>query len=73
MTPLLLRYPPLPDLESCSLFIPEKHGIPVVGGTHPNPEKYRVTHEACHTWDDPRWADALAPTMADRATRLAYD
>jgi len=42
-------------------------------GTHPIPEKYRVTHEACHTWDDPRWADALAPTMADRATRLAYD
>jgi predicted metal-binding protein len=72
-TGLLVGYPPCPHLEHFRHFIKEKYGLPVVVGTHPIPEKYRVTHEACHTWDDPRWADTLAPTMADRATRLAYD
>ncbi len=72
-TGLLVGYPPCPHLEYFTRFIPEKYGIPVVVGTHPIPEKYLITHEACHTWDDPQWADALGPTMADRATRLAYD
>lgn len=72
-TGLLVGYPPCPHIEYFQRFIKEKYGIPVVVGTHPIPEKYRVTHEACHTWDDPQWADILAPTMADRATRLAYD
>jgi predicted metal-binding protein len=72
-TGLLVGYPPCPHLEYFTRFIPEKYGIPVVVGTHPIPEKYLITHEACHTWDDPQWADALAPTMADRKTRLAYD
>jgi len=72
-TGLLVGYPPCPHIAFFTRFIKEKYGIPVVVGTHPIPEKYRITHEACHTWDDPRWADTLAPTMADRATRLAYD
>lgn len=72
-TGLLVGYPPCPHLEYFTRFIPEKYGIPVVVGTHPIPEKYLITHEACHTWDDPRWADRLAPTLADRKTRLAYD
>ena len=72
-TGLLVGYPPCPHLEHFARFIPEEYGIPVVLGTHPIPEKYRITHEACHTWDDPRWVNTLAPTMADRATRLAYD
>ena len=45
----------------------------VVVGTHPIPEKYWRTHVACRTWEEPRWADLLAPTMTDRATRLDYD
>ena len=72
-TGLLVGYPPCPHLEYFTRFIPEKYGIKVVVGTHPIPEKYRITHEACHTWDGSQWADALAPTMADRKTRLAYD
>jgi len=72
-TGLLVGYPPCPHLEYFTRFVPEKYGIPVVVGTHPIPEKYRITHEACHTWDDPKWASTLAPTMADRTTRLAYD
>jgi len=72
-TGLLVGYPPCPHLEYFTRFIPEKYGIPVVMGTHPIPEKYLITHEACQTWRDPRWASILAPTLADRATRLAYD
>ena len=72
-TGLLVGYPPCPHLEYFKRLIPEKYGIPVVVGTHPIPEKYLITHEACHTWDGPQWADTLAPTMADRRTRLASD
>jgi len=72
-TGLLVGYPPCPHVEYFTRFINEKYGIPVVVGTHPIPEKYLITHEACHTWDGPQWEKTLAPTMADRATRLAYD
>jgi len=72
-TGLLVGYPPCPHIEYFTRFIKEKFGLPVLVGTHPIPEKYLITHEACRTWDGPEWADMLAPTMADRKTRLAYD
>lgn len=72
-TGLLVGYPPCPHIEYFKRFITQKYGIPVVVGTHPIPEKYLVTHEACRTWDGPEWADTLAAAMADRKTRLAYD
>ena len=72
-TGLVVGYPPCPYLEHFLRFIPEKYGIPVVAGTHPIPEKYRVTHEALGTWAGPQWRDLTAPTMADLTTRLAYD
>jgi len=72
-TGLVVGYPPCPYLDHFRRFIPEKYGIPVVVGTHPIPEKYRRTHERLGTWSDPSWAELVAPTMADEATRLAYD
>ena len=72
-TGLLVGYPPCPYLEYFTKFIPEKYGMSVVVGTHPIPEKYLTTHVGCRTWEEPRWADLLAPTMTDRSTRSAYD
>jgi predicted metal-binding protein len=72
-TGLVVGYPPCPHLEHFERFIPAKYGIPVILGTHPIPQKYLVTHEACGTWSGPQWARRLEPTLADEATRKAYD
>ena len=72
-TGLVVGYPPCPHLEHFVRFIPEKYGIPVVGGTHPIPQKYLLTHDRLGTWAGAEWSRLTAPTMADEATRLAYD
>jgi predicted metal-binding protein len=72
-TGLVVGYPPCPHLEHFVRFIPEKYGIPVVVGTHPIPQKYLLTHDRLGTWAGAEWARLTAPTMADEATRLAYD
>jgi len=43
-TGMVVGYPPCPHLEYFKEFIPKKYGVPVVAGTHPIPEKYRLTH-----------------------------
>jgi predicted metal-binding protein len=72
-TGFLVGYPPCPYLSDFRRFIEEKYGMQVVFGTHPIPQKYYLTHAGCHTWRDPAWQEYLAPTLADEATRLAYD
>ncbi len=42
-------------------------------GTHPIPTKYLEMHTCLGTWEDPAWEPLLAPTMADEATRKAYN
>lgn len=72
-TGLVVGYPPCPYLEHFKQFIPEKYGIKVVVGTHPIPEKYKITHEALKTWDSIAWKENLKPIMADENTRLDYN
>ncbi len=72
-TCLLVGYPPCPYIDFFRTFVTEKYGIPVVIGTHPIPEKYYRTHQACGTWHGPEWPERLAPTMCPEATRIAYD
>lgn len=60
-------------IEYFRCLVKEKYGIPVVVGTHPIPQKYLSVHERCATWIGPEWRELLAPTMADRQTRLSYD
>ena len=72
-TGFVVGYPPCPHIDHFTKFIPEKYGIPVVIGTHPIPEKYLRTHTACGTWEAVEWRERLAPTMADEATRVAYN
>jgi hypothetical protein len=50
-----------------------RYGVKVVLGTHPIPRKYLELHTKLGTWEDPSWNERLAPTMADEATRDAYD
>ena len=42
-------------------------------GTHPLPKKYLELHTSLGTWEDAEWRPLLEPTMADEATRKAYD
>jgi predicted metal-binding protein len=72
-TGMVVGYPPCPYTDYFKTFITEKYGIPVVIGTHPIPEKYYLTHQACGTWSGTEWPARLAPTIADRTVRLAYD
>jgi predicted metal-binding protein len=72
-TGMLVGYPPCPHLQSFKAFLEENHGIKVVLGTHPIPKKYLDLHTKLGTWDSPAWQPLLAPTMADAATRAAYD
>lgn len=72
-TGMVVGYPPCPHLEYFTRFVPEKFGLEVVVGTHPIPEKYFATHEQLGTWRGPSWQPLLAPTLADEATRKAYN
>jgi len=72
-TGLLVGYPPCPQIDYFRRFVQEKHGMPVVVGTHPIPQNYFLTHTGCDTWSGTKWPALLAPTLADEATRLAYD
>ena len=72
-TGFVVGYPPCPYIDHFRRFIPEKYGVQVVIGTHPIPQKYFLTHSQCGTWSGPEWTSLLAPTLADAATRRAYD
>jgi len=41
---VVVGYPPCPHLDYLKTFIEEHHGLPVVVGTHPIPEKYLIGH-----------------------------
>ncbi len=72
-TGLLVGYPPCPYIDTFKDFLEKKYGVKVVLGTHPIPTKYLDMHTQLGTWVDPEWASRLAATLADEATRLAYN
>jgi predicted metal-binding protein len=72
-TGLVVGYPPCPYIETFKAFLEARYNVQVVVGTHPIPEKYLVMHTQLGTWEDPAWNAWLEPTLADEATRLAYD
>jgi predicted metal-binding protein len=72
-TGLVVGYPPCPRIDEFVAFVPEKHGLDVVVGTHPIPQNYFLTHQELHTWDSPEWQARIAGVLADEETRLAYD
>ena len=72
-TGFVVGYPPCPYIEHFKQFIPEKYGMKVVVGTHPIPEKYKITHETLKTWNSAEWQENIKPTMVDEKTRLDYN
>jgi predicted metal-binding protein len=72
-TGFLVGYPPCPHIEDFLKFIPAKHGIEVVLGTHPIPEKYFVTHQALGTWEPAVWREHIKYVLTESGTRAAYD
>jgi len=72
-TGLIVGYPPCPSIDTFRKFLKERHGVKVVVGTHPIPEKYLKMHTALGTWKAARWEPILEPTMADEKTRKSYD
>ncbi|RLD89069.1 MAG: CGGC domain-containing protein [Bacteroidetes bacterium] len=72
-TGFVVGYPPCPYIDHFKRFIEEKFDMKVVVGTHPIPEKYRITHEKLGTWNTPEWEAFIKPTMVDEKTRIAYN
>jgi predicted metal-binding protein len=72
-TGMLVGYPPCPRIQTFKAFLEERYNIKVVVGTHPIPKKYLDMHTKLGTWNSPAWQSLLAATMADKATRAAYD
>jgi len=72
-TGLVVGYPPCPYIRTFKDFLEARYGVRVVVGTHPIPTKYLEMHTRLGTWLDPEWEPLIAPTMADEATRKAYN
>ena len=72
-TGLVVGYPPCPYITYFHDFIQERYGLEVIYGTHPIPEKYLTMHEKLGTWNNKEWQEIIKPTMANEATRLAYN
>jgi predicted metal-binding protein len=72
-TGMIVGYPPCPYIQTFRDFLEKRFGVKVVIGTHPIPEKYLDMHTQLGTWRDPAWQPLLELTMADQATRLAYN
>jgi predicted metal-binding protein len=69
-TGLVVGYPPCPYLDDFVAFVEQRYGIPVVVGTHPIPEKYRVVHQHLESWPVLERFDDL---MTTETIRRAYD
>jgi predicted metal-binding protein len=69
-TGLVVGYPPCPYVDYFKTFIEKRYGVPVVIGTHPVPEKYRVVHKNLSSWPILHLNDNL---MATEEIRKAYD
>ena len=72
-TGLLVGYPPCPSIHTFTGFLEARHDVKVVVGTHPIPQKYFEMHTRLETWEDVAWKLLLEPTLADEATRIAYN
>jgi predicted metal-binding protein len=72
-TGFIVGYPPCPHINTFKDFLEKRYGVGVIIGTHPIPEKYFQMHTYLETWLNPTLKPLIEPTMADEATRLAYD
>jgi predicted metal-binding protein len=69
-TGFVVGYPPCPWLEYFRDFIEQRFAVPVILGTHPIPEKYRVCHDELSSRQT---LMVNADLMGSEAVRTAYD
>ena len=72
-TGLVVGYPPCPHIATFKAFLEKRHGVEVVVGTHPIPQKYLDMHTHLATWAAAAWQPLIAPTLSDEVTRADYD
>ena len=72
-TGLIVGYPPCPYIDTFKDYLEASYDVKVVVGTHPIPQKYLDMHTRLGTWDDLTWDALIAPTMADKTTRISYN
>lgn len=71
-TGMIVGYPPCPHLPTFKAFLEERHGVKVVVGTHPIPEKYLAMHSRLGTWNTPEWRPLIEHALTDEETRSRY-
>jgi len=69
-TCMVVGYPPCPYLEYFKEFVPAKYGVPLVVGSHPIPEKYRLVHLKLGSR---QVLEREPELLATEAVRLAYN
>lgn len=72
-TGLVVGYPPCPYIKEFIDLIKLKHGMKVVIGTHPIPEKYLINHTKMKTWESDEWKETISSSMSDKKTRLSFN
>ena len=72
-TGFVVGYPPCPYIGHFKKFIEEKYNLQVVVGTHPIPEKYKITHTNLSTWNSDEYREYIKPTLASKKIRLIYN
>ena len=69
-TGFVVGYPPCPWTDYFKSFIEQQYGVPVVVGTHPIPEKYRVCHAGLSS---SATLEGHPDLMATEQVRVAYN
>jgi hypothetical protein len=69
----VVGYPPCPYIDDFCRFIEQHHGMRVVIGTHPIPQKYYLTHQVMGTWSSSGWGERIKHVLGDEQLRLSYD
>lgn len=73
-TGLVVGYPPCPNIRRFKLFIETVHGVPVVIGTHPIPQKYLDAHARLPFWQERNMAELAGSLMEEfPEIRAAYN
>lgn len=68
-TGLVVGYPPCPNIRRFRAYIEAIHGLPVVIGTHPIPQKYMDAHGKLPFWKEQNMAD-LAKTLLEESPEI---
>lgn len=73
-TGMVVGYPPCPHIRRFKAFIEAAHGLPVVVGTHPIPQKYMDAHAKLPFWRESGMEELAGGLMnEDPEVKAAYN